>query len=117
MVMQHPSAATHLLLALDFAIGPSYEVVIAGSLKQAETRKLLQLLRSRFLPNKVVLLRDADQERPALSRIAPFTEHMTPVNGKPAAYICSNFTCAAPTTDAETMLMLLTEGTSASAQP
>ena len=116
-VTQHPSAATHLLLALDFAIGPSYEVVIAGSLKQAETRKLLQLLRSRFLPNKVVLLRDADQERPALSRIAPFTEHMTPVNGKPAAYICSNFTCAAPTTDAETMLMLLAGGTSASAQP
>jgi len=106
-VLQYPSAATHLLLALDFAIGPSHEVVIAGGPRQTETRVLLRALRSRFLPNKVVMLRDAEQERGSLSRIAPFTEHMIPVNGKPAAYICSNCTCAAPCTDAEAMLHVL----------
>jgi hypothetical protein len=108
-VLQYPSAATHLLLALDFAIGPSHEVVIAGSPKQAETRELLKILRSRFLPNKVVMLRDAERDHGTLSRIAPFTEHMIPVNGKPAAYICTNFTCAAPTTDPATLLHLFQE--------
>ncbi len=108
-VLQYPSAATHLLLALDFAIGPSYEVVIAGSPNQAETRAFLQMLRSRFLPNTVVLLRDTDADPLPLARIAPFTEPMTAINGKPAAYVCSNFTCAAPATDAEAMLRALHE--------
>jgi hypothetical protein len=103
-VMRYPAAATHLLLALDFAIGPSYEVVIAGSPKQSETLKFVHMLRSRFLPNQVVLLRNPDEDPHVLSRIAPFTEHMTPINGKSAAYVCSNFTCASPTTDAEAML-------------
>ncbi len=106
-VLQYPSAATHLLLALDFAVGPSHEVVIAGNPRQHETRELLRALRSRFLPNKVVMLRDADEDGSTLHRLAPFTEHMTPVNGTPAAYICSNFTCAAPCTDAEAMLHVL----------
>jgi uncharacterized protein YyaL (SSP411 family) len=34
---------------------------------------------------------------------------MTAINGKPAAYVCSNFTCAAPATDAEAMLRALHE--------
>ena len=106
-VLQYPSAATHLLLALDFAIGPAHEVVIAGSPRQPETGELLRALRSRFLPNKVVMLRDAEQDRGILSRIAPFTEHMIPVNGKPAAYLCSNYTCGAPCTDAEALLHAL----------
>ena len=92
--MQHPSAVTHLLLALDFAIGPSFEVVIAGSLKQAETRSLLKKLRTRFLPNKVVLLRKPDEEAKELSGIAPFIEHMALIDGRPAAYVCSNFACS-----------------------
>ena len=108
--MQHPAAVTHLLLALDFAIGPSFEVVIAGSLKQAETRSLLKKLRTRFLPNKVVLLRKPDEEAKELSGIAPFIEHMALIDGRPAAYVCSNFACSSPTTDAGEMLRLLKAG-------
>ncbi len=77
-VIRYPAAATHLLLSLDFAVGPSYEVVIAGSPKQSETLKFVHMLRSRFLPRTVVLLRDPDENPPVLSRIAPFTESMTP---------------------------------------
>jgi uncharacterized protein YyaL (SSP411 family) len=116
MVMQHPSAATHLLSALDFAIGPSAEVVICGSLRQAETGKFLKKLREHFLPNKVVLLRPPDEENRNLSAIAPFTEHMSTINGTPAAYVCRDFACASPTTDAGEMLRLLERGTSASTQ-
>jgi hypothetical protein len=107
MVTKHPSAAAHFLTAFDFALGPSCEVVIAGSLRQAETRHFLKKLREPFLPDKVVLLRTEDDEGRSLSGIAPFTEHMAPINGKPAAYVCSNGACASPTTDAEEMLRLL----------
>ncbi len=113
VVLQHPSAATHFLTAFDFALGPSCEVVIAGSLRQAETRQFLKKLREPFLPNKVVLLRTEDDEGRSLAGIAPFTEHMAPIKGKPAAYVCSNFACSSPTTDAGEMLCLLQAVTTA----
>ena len=116
MVLQQPSAATHFLTAFDFALGPSCEVVIAGSLRQAETRHFLKKLREPFLPDKVVLLRTEDDEGRSLARIAPFAEHMAPLNGKPAVYVCSNFACSSPTTDAGEMLRLLKAGAPASDQ-
>jgi uncharacterized protein YyaL (SSP411 family) len=32
---------------------------------------------------------------------------MAPVNGKPAAYVCENFTCKAPVTDIKALNALL----------
>ena len=113
VVLQHPSAATHFLTAFDFALGPSCEVVIAGSLRQTETRQFLKKLREPFLPNKVVLLRTVDDEERSLAGIAPYTEHMAPIKGKPAAYVCSNFACSSPTTDAGEMLCILQAVTTA----
>jgi uncharacterized protein YyaL (SSP411 family) len=116
VVIQHPSAATHLLIALDFALGPSFEVVIAGSLQQTETGKLLKKLRTGFFPRTITLLRKPGDANRELSAIAPFTEDMAPINGKPAAYVCSNFTCATPTTDVEEMLHVLNAGSPAPAR-
>ena len=98
-VTRVPRGFTQLLVAVDFLVGPSYEVVIAGAPDREDTRTMLEALRSRYLPNKVVLLRTDD-----LARIAPFTKAQTPIDGKATAYVCRDFTCSAPTTDVTTML-------------
>ncbi len=52
-----PSGHTQLLSALDFALGPSHEVVIVGDPRAEDTQQLLQALASAYVPNKVVVLR------------------------------------------------------------
>lgn len=106
-VRQFPSGYTQLLLALDYGIGPSYEVVIAGNSAAQDTKAMLQLLRKEFVPNKIVLLRPAGQEAPEITRIAAFTKYQSGIQGKATAYVCLNYVCKAPTTDLQKMVQLL----------
>jgi uncharacterized protein YyaL (SSP411 family) len=106
-VHQAPVAYTQLLVALDWALGPSHEVVIAGPPHDAGTKEMLSVLSQRFIPNKVVLLRPTDEPSPAITRIAPFTADQTGVEDRPTAYVCEHFRCHKPTTDPQQMLALL----------
>ena len=54
-VRQAPSAHAYFLCALDYSFGPSHEVVIAGIPEAADTRKMLQILQTTFLPHVSVL--------------------------------------------------------------
>lgn len=100
-----PAAHLSFTMALDFALGPSSEVVIAGSPRSEDTRKMLKALRSRFLPNNVVLLRSKDS--PEITEIAPFTKDFQMQEGKATAYVCSGQVCQRPTTDAKEMIARL----------
>jgi len=109
-VRQSPAAYTQLMVAVDFAVGPSYEVVIVGGAQSDDTRAMLKALRSRFVPNKVVLFRPSTVESPEIGRLAPFTQAQTSIGGKATAYVCSNYACKPPTTDVEEMIRLLVVG-------
>ena len=106
-VRQSPSAYTQLLLAVDFATGPSYEVVIAGKAGAEDTKAMIRALRVHFLPNKVVILRPTEEESPNITRIAEYTKYQSSIDGKATAYVCLNYTCKLPTTDSGKMLELL----------
>ena len=93
-----PSAHTLYLLALDCALGPSFEVVIAGDPAAADTRAMLRAFQGRFAPNLVLLLRPPG-DAPAIAELAPFTLDQTSRGGKATAYVCRNYACRAPTTD------------------
>ena len=43
-----------MLLALEFQIGPTYEMVLAGDPAHESTQAALREVRRRFLPNKVL---------------------------------------------------------------
>jgi uncharacterized protein YyaL (SSP411 family) len=93
-----PMAHTVWLLALDGALGPSFEVVVAGDPAAADTRALLRAFQERYLPHLVLLLRP-DGEAPAIAELAPFTRDQTSRAGKATAYVCRDHACRAPTTD------------------
>jgi hypothetical protein len=105
VVAKQPTGFTAMLLALDFAVGPSLEVVIAGDPDADDTQAMLSALRSVYLPNKVVLLRPEDNS--PITRLSPFTEAQEAVEGKATAYVCHHFVCEQPTTDIEQMLALV----------
>ena len=106
-VKQFPTAHTQLMSALDFAVGPSYEIVIVGNPQGKDTREMIKALRLLFVPNKVVLLRPANQDSPDISNVAGFTKNLSSIDGKTTAYVCTNYTCNFPTTDTNKMLDLL----------
>ena len=85
-----PSASAHLMSAVDFLIGPSFEVVLAGR----DIRQMQRAVFSSFVPNKVVLRADAE-----IARIAPFTKEQKAIDGKATAYVCTNHLCKLPSTD------------------
>ena len=105
-----PTAFTQFLCGLDFMIGPSSEVIIAGDMDKADTRELLRILRRTFTPNKVVLFRPEKSQQPDIQPIAPVVQSHSLMNGKATAYVCTNFTCALPTNDPQKMLDLLKTG-------
>jgi hypothetical protein len=106
-VKQAPLAYTQLMVALDFGIGPSYEVVIAGDSQAADTKAMLKALRTHFIPNKVVLLNPSEQESPKIGQLAEFSQSQSSIEGKATAYVCQNYNCKLPTTDINKMLELL----------
>ncbi len=107
MVRQFPGVFTQLMVALDFALGPSYEVVIVGNSQSEDTKAMLNAIGRQFVPNKVVLLRPTEKESPDITRIAGFTKNQSSLGSKATAYVCLNYVCNLPTTDINKMIELL----------
>ena len=104
-VNRYPPGHAHLMVALDYALNPNYEVVIVGQPGAKDTRAMLRALRRPFLPGKVVLLRPADKKAAAeIIRMAPYTEFMVSKDGRATAYVCTDFVCKLPTTEISQML-------------
>jgi len=101
-----PSGFTGLLLGIDFAVGPTHEVVIAGDPDRSDTRRMIAALRHQYLPNMVVIQRPERGEG-EISRLAPYTATQRANGGKATAYVCQNFVCDRPTTDVDRMLQNL----------
>jgi uncharacterized protein YyaL (SSP411 family) len=105
-VKQFPSAYTQFMVALDFAAGPCYEVVIVGQSEAKDTKEMLNALARFFTPHVVALFRPAVNSA-EIDGLAGYLTSYQSLNNKATAYVCTNFTCKAPTTDVEKMLELI----------
>jgi hypothetical protein len=96
--------------ALEFALNPSYEVVIVGDPEKKDTISMLAALRKPFIPQKVVVFRSEDPTIAVdVADISPYTRSMVTRNGRATAYVCQNFACRLPTTSIDQMLKNLTQ--------
>ena len=99
-----PSTATHLLSGLSFALGPSFEIVLAGD----DVRAMRRAVFASFAPNKVVIHRPLG-ESPAIVAIAPYTKEQQSISRKATAYVCTNYACKLPTTDEKKVRALIVQ--------
>jgi uncharacterized protein YyaL (SSP411 family) len=103
-----PLGHTHFLAALDFVVGPSYEIVIVGEPGGEDTGTMLKAIGSLFLPGKVVLLVPPGEPAASeLKAIAGFASEYKCLAGAATAYVCRNFVCEHPTDDPAKMLTML----------
>ncbi|MFX1340833.1 MAG: thioredoxin domain-containing protein, partial [Promethearchaeota archaeon] len=106
-INQNPSAYTLLMVAVDFSIGPSYSVVIAGNSNSEDTIKMLNKIHHEYLPNKTLILRKTEQNPPKIDKYANFIQYFDNLNEKSTAYVCINKTCKQPTNNADKLLEFL----------
>jgi uncharacterized protein len=104
-----PMAAGQMLLGLDFHLGPVEEIVIVGNPRDAETKKVLAAMHSRFRPHHVLATRFVGDEPgwdKSVEDMLPLLKDKTSL-GPVTTYLCHNGTCQAPLESAETAVATL----------
>lgn len=105
---QSPSAYPQMLIALDFAIGPSSEIVIAGDEGDSGVQEMIRAVYGQFLPNKVVAFHPKEGTMTKkIEKLSPFIEDQVALGSQPTVYVCKNYICALPTTDISKLRELL----------
>jgi len=102
-----PSAMPQMLVALDYLLTKPRQIVIAGKKDAPETKALLKEVHRHFLPKAILMMVDGSEGQKYLGQKNEAIRAMSPVDGKPAAYVCENFTCKAPVTDPKRLADLL----------
>jgi len=106
---ESPTNLTAMLLALDYHLGPTQEIVIAGADSQEQSQTLVAEVRRHFLPNATVLFRGAGPDGSAIAEIIPFIESLTPLQGQATAYVCENYACRQPVTTKHSLRDILAD--------
>ena len=97
---RHPNAFAHLLQALDFHLAQVREVALVGD----DVAALERVVRGAFRPHVVIA---GTPPNGGDGSDVPLLEGRGPVDGRPAAYVCENFACKAPVTEAAELEKLL----------
>jgi uncharacterized protein YyaL (SSP411 family) len=101
LVGDFPSAYTQFLNAVDFALGPSREVVVAGSRDHMNTRAMVEFLHRSFSPNQVLMLAPGGEEGDRLKALCDHVKGLPAMDHEPVAYVCENYSCKEPVKDLE----------------
>jgi len=104
-----PLSLSEMLLALEFHLDAAKQIVIVapGSWENAEP--LLAVLRSRFVPNRVLAAVGEGEELQALQQRIPSLEGKRALGGRTTAYVCRAWVCDRPTSDPEVFASQLGE--------
>ena len=96
-VKRTPTSHSFMLLGVDFAVGPTYNVILVGDPQEDSMQSMLSALKARYLPNVLISLR--------LNYMAGLGYEK--IEDKATAYVCRDQTCMPPTNKSGKMLELL----------
>lgn len=100
-----PMYHSFLATAIDFAVGPSFEITVAGSKDSERTMQIIDELRQRYIPNKVTVVYDGKDED--ILKLSERARSANVQRGKTAVYVCSDRSCFPPVFSKEEMLSLI----------
>jgi len=105
MMSNQPSSFTAMVSSLQFFIGRTKEIVISGDPESKDTKELLKVLRSEFMPNSISLF--ADKRLESLTTLVQ--DRISSHGAKARAFVCSNFNCKLPSTTPDELKIALRE--------
>ncbi len=83
------------------------QIIIAGERGAADTEELLRCVYSKYLPNKIVLLADGDEQNNFLYQRLGVLRSLVRKDNKATAYVCENYTCQKPVNSVKELEKLL----------
>jgi hypothetical protein len=104
-VARSPWAFPQMLIAWDFALGPTREVVIAGDPADPATQQMRQALHRGFRPHLVTGFNPTSGD--GLGRLAAYAAAQRPLEGRATAYVCADGVCRLPTASVDEFQRLL----------
>ena len=108
---QAPHAVPQMLQALDLLLSEPLQIVIGGSLHAEPTARLLETVRSRFLPHRIVVHADGGEGQARLARRLPFLEGIRAGGEGAVAHVCREYRCDLPVTTGEALAQALDAST------
>ena len=108
-IQKTPSGYASMVNSFLFNIDSPKEIVIVGSSNDNETIKAIKKIKSEYVPSKVIIFKDTDDELNKLSPLAKWTVTQETIDEKTTYYICQDFACKVPTTDLELALKFINE--------
>jgi uncharacterized protein YyaL (SSP411 family) len=92
-----PSMFGHTLGALDLYVSAAKEVAIVGDPAADDTKRLVEEVWSRYLPNTVLAVASPGDEGAAAA--VPLLKGRDTIDGRAAAYVCERFACQRPVSE------------------
>ena len=94
-----PQAASQMLVALDFLLGPSPEIVLVDGPDTEETIVQTSGIQRRFMGNRVLGYRRSEAPAGIRSKnLDDLFQGKVPQDGQPQMFVCQNGTCREPIT-------------------
>ncbi|MDT8300317.1 MAG: thioredoxin domain-containing protein [Sedimentisphaerales bacterium] len=106
---QSSGYSSEMLSALNFLLGPTQEIVIAGNPDATDTQQMLELIHGKFLPNAVILLHQQKNGDSSIDKTIPFIKNLTAIEGKATAYVCENYACNRPVNNIDDLDKMLSD--------
>ena len=100
------ASQTMMMKAVDFFKGPSFEVLIFGSIDNKKTKKIISEVSKTKQCNKVVININ-EKNREKLSILMPYINYFPIHDDDPVVYVCENYSCKLPTSDIDIIIELL----------
>jgi hypothetical protein len=86
-----------------FAVS-SQEIIITGKKNREDTKKMIEEINKKYMPDSVVIFIPSDEKEPEITKIADFTKEFKEIDGKATVYICSNYSCNLKTVNIDEIL-------------
>jgi uncharacterized protein YyaL (SSP411 family) len=106
-LQETPSAVPVLVMAADFLERGKQQIVLAGDKSSPEFQALAAIGMQEHGVRQQAMMHDGGAGQAWLGSKNEALAAMQPVDGKPAAYVCQNYTCQAPVTTGEALQKLL----------
>jgi uncharacterized protein YyaL (SSP411 family) len=101
ILSEAPAYLSDMLLGVDFALDTPKEIVIVTPHSRSEAEPLLEQLRRRFVPNRILVVAPQGAALAAAQKLIPLVENKIAQDGRATAYVCEKRVCKLPTTDPE----------------
>jgi len=103
-MLRYPPGFGHWFCALDVYLSKSVEIAVVGHPKDAVTKSVLRVINERYLPNKVLAVKNPDE---ATQIDIPLLRDRALIQNKPTVYVCQNHVCNLPVNEPDALAALL----------